>query len=121
MTQCGHDAATMLSVLSRQPGSWHMRMQQVSRATALSPSATTRLVTRLENRGYLRRILCDDDRRGIYTELTRAGADVLAEVQSLDDASLTDALRAAREIPELSELADAVPGLSENSSLTPRP
>ena len=53
---------TVLDALSRQDG-WHMRMQQLARATALSPSATTRLVNRLEDRGLLTRILCDDDRR----------------------------------------------------------
>ena len=40
----------MLDALSRQDG-WHMRMQQLARAAALSPSATTRLVNRLEDRG----------------------------------------------------------------------
>ena len=60
---------TVLDALSRQDG-WHMRMQQLARATALSASATTRLVNRLEDRGLLTRILCADDRRGIYTELT---------------------------------------------------
>src|SRR5688572_12978619 len=58
---------TVLDALSRQDG-WHMRMQQLGRATALSSSATTRLVTRLENRGLLVRCICLDDRRGIYTE-----------------------------------------------------
>lgn len=103
---------TMLSVLSRQPGSWHMRMQQVSRATALSPSATTRLVTRLEDRGLLRRILCMDDRRGIYTELTQTGADLLATAQPVHDQALSKALQDAREVPELAHLVDAVPGLA---------
>ena len=36
---------TLLDALNRQDG-WHMRMAQLARATALSPSATTRLVTR---------------------------------------------------------------------------
>ena len=30
-------------------------------------------MNRLEDRGLLTRILCDDDRRGIYTELTPPG------------------------------------------------
>ena len=60
---------TVLDALDRQDG-WHMRMQQLARAAALSPSATTRLVNRLEDRGLLTRVLCADDRRGIYTELT---------------------------------------------------
>ena len=63
---------TVLDALSRQDG-WHMRMQQLARATALSPSATMRLVNRLEDRALITRILCADDRRGIYTELTPAG------------------------------------------------
>src|SRR5689334_18014119 len=63
---------TVLDVLARQDG-WHMRMQQLARAVVLSQSATTRLVTRLENRGLLHRYLCADDRRGIYSEVTPAG------------------------------------------------
>ena len=58
---------TVLDVLSRQVGVHHLRMQQVARATALSSSATTRLVARLEKRGLLARFICIDDRRGIYT------------------------------------------------------
>lgn len=68
---------TVLDALSRQNG-WHMRMQQLARAAALSSSATTRLVTRLEGRGLLQRCICPDDRRGIYTELTAVGSRLLA-------------------------------------------
>lgn len=102
---------TVLDVLSRQPGTWHLRMQQLSRATALSPSATTRLVTRLEERALLTRILCADDRRGIYTELTRAGAALLAEARPVHDETLERALAEAREVPELETLVDALPTL----------
>lgn len=102
---------TVLDVLSRQPGTWHLRMQQLSRATALSASATTRLVNRLEERGLLTRILCLDDRRGIYTELTNSGAAVLADARPVHDRALEAALAAAREVPELAGLVDAVPGL----------
>ena len=52
----------MLDVLGRQDD-WHMRMQQLASAVVLSQSATTRLVTRLEERGLLARYLCDTDRR----------------------------------------------------------
>lgn len=111
---------TMLSVLARQPGSWHMRMQQVSRATALSASATTRLVTRLETRGLLRRILCADDRRGIYTELTQVGADLLVSAQPAHDRALAKALQEAREVPELAQLVDSVPGLAGEATVGAR-
>ena len=80
--QAGHGLSvveyTVLDALSRQDG-WHMRMQQLARAAALSPSATTRLVNRLEDRGLLTRILCREDRRGIYTELTEAGRELLTQ------------------------------------------
>jgi len=102
---------TVLDVLSRQDG-WHMRMQQLSRAAALSSSATTRLVTRLEDRGLLTRILCADDRRGIYTELTPAGKSLLAEAKPTHDQTLQQALAEARQTPELVPLVDALHGVS---------
>lgn len=95
---------TVLDALGRQDG-WHMRMQQLARAAALSASATTRLVTRLENRGLLTRILCADDRRGIYTELTPAGRALLEEARPLHDDVLRTTLEEAGEIPELGALA----------------
>lgn len=95
---------TVLDALSRQDG-WHMRMQQLARAAALSASATTRLVTRLENRGLLTRILCADDRRGIYTELTPAGRALLKKARPLHDEVLRTTLDEAGEIPELAALA----------------
>ncbi|WP_213815138.1 MarR family winged helix-turn-helix transcriptional regulator [Glaciihabitans sp. dw_435] len=101
---------TVLDVLSRQDG-WHMRMQQLGRATALSPSATTRLVNRLEDRALLTRILCLDDRRGIYTELTAAGQELLTRARPVHDATLERALADARELPELAPLVQALPSL----------
>lgn len=98
---------TVLDALSRQDG-WHMRMRQLARAAALSSSATTRLVTRLEDRGLLTRILCADDRRGIYTELTAAGWDLLAAARPTHEQVLRDALADASEQPELRVLVDAV-------------
>jgi DNA-binding MarR family transcriptional regulator len=94
---------TVLDALSRQDG-WHMRMQQLARAAALSASATTRLVTRLENRGLLTRILCADDRRGIYTELTPAGRALLESARPLHDEVLRTTLADAGEVPELAGL-----------------
>jgi len=96
---------TVLDALSRQDG-WHMRMQQLARAAALSASATTRLVNRLESRRLLTRVLCDDDRRGIYTELTDGGRALLEKAQPVHDEILRQALADARHIPELADLVD---------------
>ena len=98
---------TVLDALSRQDG-WHMRMQQLARAAALSSSATTRLVNRLEGRALLTRILCDDDRRGIYTELTPEGLALLSDARPAHDDALRRALDEAAGTPELAPLTHAV-------------
>ena len=113
--QARHDLSvveyTVLDALSRQDG-WHMRMQQLARAAALSPSAATRLVNRLEDRGLLTRILCKEDRRGIYTELTETGRELLASARPTHDEALSAALEQARQTPELAELADSLHGMA---------
>ncbi|MFE6995992.1 MarR family winged helix-turn-helix transcriptional regulator [Microbacterium sp. NPDC057659] len=100
---------TVLDALNRQDG-WHMRMQQLARATALSPSATTRLVTRLEDRGLLTRILCVDDRRGIYTELTPAGQELYERAHPIHDETLERVLGEAEGQPELAPVVHALQG-----------
>lgn len=98
---------TVLDALSRQDG-WHMRMQQLARAAALSSSATTRLVNRLEDRGLLTRILCQDDRRGIYTELTNDGLALLNKARPTHDEVLQATLSEAEQTPELSPLVQVL-------------
>lgn len=97
----------VLDALGRQDG-WHMRMQQLARATALSSSATTRLVNRLEDRGILTRVLCKDDRRGIYTELTTDGRALLERARPTHDEVLESSLSSAEQVPELAPLVDAI-------------
>lgn len=101
---------TVLDTLSRQDG-WHMRMQQLARAAALSASATTRLVTRLEDRGLLTRVLCKDDRRGIYTELTKPGRTLLEKARPAHDETLRTALEEAQGLPELAPLVESLHAL----------
>ncbi|TDD12584.1 MarR family transcriptional regulator [Nonomuraea deserti] len=98
---------TVLDALSRQDG-WHMRMRQLARAAALSSSATTRLVTRLEERGLLTRVLCQDDRRGIYTELTDQGWTLLLQARPVHDETLAATLARAGQLPELAPLVTAL-------------
>ncbi|QUH01404.1 MarR family transcriptional regulator [Saccharopolyspora erythraea] len=98
---------TVLDVLSRQDG-WHMRMQQLANAVVLSQSATTRLVTRLEKLGLLRRYLCEDDRRGIYTEVSESGQKLLAAARPTHDTALREAMDEASDVPELAPLVRAL-------------
>ena len=101
---------TVLDALNRQDG-WHMRMQQLARAAALSPSATTRLVNRLEDRALLTRILCADDRRGIYTELTPIGRALYEQARPVHDRTLSTTLDGACAVPELAPLVSALHAL----------
>ncbi|MFJ9625907.1 MarR family winged helix-turn-helix transcriptional regulator [Streptomyces sp. NPDC101181] len=112
--QAGHGLSareySLLDVLSRQHNGTggHLQMKQVADAVVLSQSATTRLVTRLEDRGLLTRYLCDTDRRGIYTDVTEAGLALLEAARPTNDRALRTALDEAAENPELAPLVRAV-------------
>ncbi|WP_103535846.1 MarR family winged helix-turn-helix transcriptional regulator [Streptomyces sp. SM11] len=112
--QAGHGLSareySLLDVLSRQHNGTggHLQMKQVADAVVLSQSATTRLVTRLEDRGLLTRYLCDTDRRGIYTDVTEAGLTLLEAARPTNDSALRTALDEAAENPELAPLVKAV-------------
>ncbi|MFH9295543.1 MarR family winged helix-turn-helix transcriptional regulator [Streptomyces sp. NPDC017520] len=112
--QAGHGLSareySLLDVLSRQHNGigGHLQMKQVADAVVLSQSATTRLVTRLEDRGLLTRYLCDTDRRGIYTDVTEAGLTLLEAARPTNDNALRAALDEAAENPELAALVRAV-------------
>ncbi|MFI8194159.1 MarR family winged helix-turn-helix transcriptional regulator [Streptomyces sp. NPDC085946] len=97
---------SLLDVLSRQHDGdgGHLQMKQVAHAVVLSQSATTRLVTRLEDRGLLSRYLCPTDRRGIYTDVTEAGRELLEAARPAHDAALRAALAQAAQDPRLEPL-----------------
>ncbi|MFI8927233.1 MarR family winged helix-turn-helix transcriptional regulator [Streptomyces sp. NPDC053474] len=101
---------SLLDVLSRQHDGegGHLQMKQVADAVVLSQSATTRLVTRLEERGLLLRYLCPTDRRGIYTNVSESGNQLLAEARPTNDAALREALDEAAQNPELAPLVRVV-------------
>ena len=49
------------------------RIQELAESVALSQSALSRLVARLEREGLVERCMCELDRRGIYASRTAAG------------------------------------------------
>nr|WP_314141177.1 MarR family transcriptional regulator [uncultured Rhodococcus sp.] len=100
----------LLDVLGRQHDGvgGHLQMKQVADAVVLSQSATTRLVTRLEDRGLLTRYLCPTDRRGIYTDVSEEGLALLEAARPTNDAALREALDDASTEPDLIPLVDAV-------------
>ncbi|UFS95354.1 MarR family winged helix-turn-helix transcriptional regulator [Nocardia huaxiensis] len=104
---------SLLNVLSRQhDGDGGMlQMKQVADAVVLSQSATTRLVTRLEDRGLLERYLCPHDRRGIYTKVTDTGRELLEQARPTNDSALREALDEAASNAELAPLVRVVESL----------
>ncbi|WP_200309168.1 MarR family winged helix-turn-helix transcriptional regulator [Streptomyces adelaidensis] len=116
--QSGHGLSvreySLLDVLSRQHDGegGHLQMKEVADAVVLSQSATTRLVTRMEDRGLLARYLCPTDRRGIYTDVSEAGLGLLAEARPTNDAALREALDEAAKNPELAPLVRVVESLN---------
>ena len=97
----------VLELLARQQDH-HLRMNQLATAMALSQSATTRLVTRLEDRGLLARYLCVTDRRGIYSEVTGPGFALLERARPAHNSTLQEALATAAMHPEMAHLVDAI-------------
>ena len=97
----------VLELLSRQQDH-HLRMNQLAAAMALSQSATTRLVTRLEDRGLLARYLCPTDRRGIYSEVTQPGFALLEQARPAHNSTLQVALAEAAGNPEMANLVRAI-------------
>ncbi len=63
--------------LSEAPGR-RMRMRELAGESVATRSGVTRTITRLEQAGWVRRVSCADDRRGMLAELTDAGAAALA-------------------------------------------
>jgi DNA-binding MarR family transcriptional regulator len=111
---------SLLDVLSRQHDGegGHLQMKQIADAVVLSQSATTRLVTRLEDRGLLERYLCPTDRRGIYTNVTGTGLTLLTEARPTNQTALREALDTAATNPELAPLVRAVETLYAESMNT---
>jgi DNA-binding MarR family transcriptional regulator len=103
---------SLLTVLDRQEQGRHLQMRQVAEAIVLSQSATTRLVTRMEDRGLLQRTICADDRRGIYTDVTESGRKLLADATPTHDRALAEALEKARKNPEFTTLVAALEHIS---------
>lgn len=108
--QAGHDISVrefaLLEVLSRQHDGegGHLQMKQIADAIALSQSATTRLVARLEGRAFLERYICPTDRRGIYTNVTPAGRALLSEAHPTNAAALDAILEELSTDPSLASL-----------------
>lgn len=72
-----HTYYAILVVLSEQPER-SLRMSEIADRLCFSKSRLTHAVGRLEERGWVERVACTEDRRGQIAVLTAAGLDALA-------------------------------------------
>ncbi|MFD9660910.1 MarR family winged helix-turn-helix transcriptional regulator [Rhodococcus sp. NPDC059968] len=81
--QLTHDAGIsftdfeLLVVLSEAPQR-QLRMRELADAVTTTRSGVTRAISRLVDTGWVRRVECEDDKRGTLAELTDAGVEKLA-------------------------------------------
>jgi len=80
-----------LQLLSTAPDS-ELRMQELANQLGLNQSSVTRLVERMERNGYTVRDVCPDDKRGVYTVITKRGRQIQAEASKDYDNFLNVAL-----------------------------
>jgi DNA-binding MarR family transcriptional regulator len=91
-------------------------MADLAGRVLLSQSGLTRLVDRLERDGLVERRPCDDDRRGLWAEITPAGVSALREARGTHLAGVRDRFLCSFDEEELRTLGlfweRIVPGAS---------
>jgi DNA-binding MarR family transcriptional regulator len=75
------------------------RMQDLAEAVCLSQSALSRLVGRLEAAGLVQRMMCTNDRRGIYAHITPEGKALWKQASPTHRAVLAEQLPANAPAP----------------------
>lgn len=81
-----------------------LRIQELADAVGLNQSSASRLAARLEAAELTRRAFCEQDRRGVYTQLTDDGHERLRAATPTYEAALTAALDQAAADPALADL-----------------
>lgn len=80
-----------LQLLTDAPNS-ELRMQELANQLGLNQSSVTRLVERMERNDYTIRDACPNDKRGVYTVITKRGRQIQAEASKDYDNFLNSAL-----------------------------
>ena len=71
-----------------------LRVNDLAQRVGLNQSSATRLVSRLEAKGYVRRDLCEDDGRGVYAVITEQGEALVRDARSPYEDRITELLTA---------------------------
>ena len=123
-----HDLAgltpTQLAALATIGRTGPMRLGDLAAAEGIAPSTLTRLVTALEDSGYVRRLPDPTDARASMLSITPHGQDALQRIRAETTLMLTESLEGltpeqrfalAAALPVLEQLAEAQPGAGANS------
>lgn len=97
----------LLLKLSHAPDQ-RLRMSDLAESAFLSRGGVTRLVTRIEADGLLRREACPDDGRGAFAVLTPAGSDALRRAGPVYRQVLIERFAAHLTSDQVSAAADAL-------------
>ena len=79
----------VLLTISRSPEQ-RIRYSQLVEQTVYTKSGISRVSKRLEQRGHLERVRCEEDRRGAYAQLTTKGKKALAETWTSYSAAILE-------------------------------
>jgi DNA-binding MarR family transcriptional regulator len=110
---------TQLSALATVEQSGPMRLGDVAAAEGIAPSTLTRLVTALEDRGYVERCAVPGDARASTLTITAVGHEILERIRHESTAMLAQSL-ALLPPAQIEVLAEALPVLEQLAEVTGR-
>ena len=70
-----------------------LRMRELVKGLGLPFSTTTRLFSRLEESGYVKRVYAQEDRRGVHIYITEEGEDIVRRIEAHSFEVLTENTR----------------------------
>jgi DNA-binding MarR family transcriptional regulator len=110
---------TQLSALATVERAGPLRLGDLAAAEGIAPSTLTRLVTALEERGYVDRCPVPGDARASTLSIAPAGHAVLERIRQESTTVLTDSLRTLTS-EQRAALAAALPALEQLAGVDPR-
>jgi DNA-binding MarR family transcriptional regulator len=110
---------TQLSALATVERAGPLRLGDLAAAEGIAPSTLTRLVTALEERGYVERRAVPGDARACTLAITAAGHETLERLRRESTTRLAESLRALSP-EEIAALAGALPALELLANADPR-
>jgi DNA-binding MarR family transcriptional regulator len=110
---------TQLSALATVERAGPLRLGDLAAAEGIAPSTLTRLVTVLEERGYVKRCPVPGDARASTVAIAPAGHAALERIRQESTTRLTDSIRTLS-ADQLIALAAALPALEQLADADPR-